>query len=541
MPFQIPSLITAKLKSLIKFEEFIYLFLVIAAGLALLGPYHNFQLHLAQGDHGNNLYCFKKTLDGAMPYRDYWWVYGPLMPYYYSLFFRLFGVSIHSVVIGYTFLNLLCGIFFYKILRLFFASYLAFAATIWFWVFNHPFEHTYNHIGGVLAIIVSVYYLFCYIKTAQIRHIIFGLISIFILSLIKLNFGLATLLAFILCLGVIDWAYKRPMTLEKRKTYLLAALGLPVLIFGAYWIFIQGLPFYAIRQCLTYFDPDPNHSTFFNSLRIFFQHEFTQLTGGQYLGFWAVLAGATGYLFYLIFRKRLDKTQKTLLLVMLFSLFIMTAFNLHEFILSGVTYRTYWIEPLGILAIFIIIFTAFASLAKIARFLLFCFILAVPLCNHLARYQFIEVVKYYLPHERAGVYITNQPAWSLTVMKVTNYLKRNLKADETFFAVPSDQLYYFLTGKDCPNRQSEFGIKINPKQEIDVITSLEKKKVNYILLSNRCRMPEAGFGPFGEAYCRILGGYIRSNFHPAALIGDWKKNPTWFADHGVLILRRNNP
>ena len=92
------------------------LLLVIAAGILLNFPYFNFHIHLAQGDHGNNFYVARRVLQGAIPYRDFWWVYGPLMPYYYALFYKIFGINMHSLLLGYHFLNLLCGVTLYSII-----------------------------------------------------------------------------------------------------------------------------------------------------------------------------------------------------------------------------------------------------------------------------------------------------------------------------------------------------------------------------------------------------------------------------------------
>src|SRR3989338_8340466 len=106
-------------RSLTKYSRLLSFLLPLAAGIYILWPFHDFQLHLAQGDHGRDLYCFQKTLDGQAPYRDFIWAYGPLMLYYYALCFKLLGVNIHSVLLGYNFLFLLCGLTVYGIVRLY--------------------------------------------------------------------------------------------------------------------------------------------------------------------------------------------------------------------------------------------------------------------------------------------------------------------------------------------------------------------------------------------------------------------------------------
>ena len=75
-------------KSFSRFQKYVFFLLTLIGGILIYFPAHNYQPLLAQGDHGRDLYAFDQTIHGAKPYRDYWWVYGPLMPYYYALFFK---------------------------------------------------------------------------------------------------------------------------------------------------------------------------------------------------------------------------------------------------------------------------------------------------------------------------------------------------------------------------------------------------------------------------------------------------------------------
>jgi hypothetical protein len=78
-------------------------------------PELNYQDLLSQGDHGRDLYAFDAVTHGKLPYKDFWWVYGPLMPYYYGLFFKIFGVHITSVLLGRALLViLLCLLLFIR-------------------------------------------------------------------------------------------------------------------------------------------------------------------------------------------------------------------------------------------------------------------------------------------------------------------------------------------------------------------------------------------------------------------------------------------
>jgi len=60
------------------------LLLVLGLGIIILAPYTHFQDFLSQGDHGRDLYAAQAVYRGELPYRDFWWVYGPLMPAFKS-------------------------------------------------------------------------------------------------------------------------------------------------------------------------------------------------------------------------------------------------------------------------------------------------------------------------------------------------------------------------------------------------------------------------------------------------------------------------
>ena len=168
-------------------EKAFFLILTVVAGIFILWPLHNFQHYLAQGDHGRDLYCFKKTMEGALPYRDFSWLFGPLMPYYYSLSYILNGVSIQSVLLGQNILILLAGVFVYLSCSVFLPPSLSFVCAFWYWSFRGTeFFYTYNHIGGLVALLAALYCIFQYIRQNRRVYIYGGFISSFLLMLIRL-------------------------------------------------------------------------------------------------------------------------------------------------------------------------------------------------------------------------------------------------------------------------------------------------------------------------------------------------------------------
>src|SRR5471030_1534765 len=109
--------------------------LVLLAGIFITAPYHNFQDFLAQGDHGRDLYAAQAVYRGELPYKDFWWVYGPLMPYYYGLFFKIFGTQISSMILGKLILKILGGILICLAMMEVSSEIAAFLCACWFMLF----------------------------------------------------------------------------------------------------------------------------------------------------------------------------------------------------------------------------------------------------------------------------------------------------------------------------------------------------------------------------------------------------------------------
>jgi len=532
------------IQSLRSHQKTIFLLLSLIIGIAILFPFHDFQLHLAQGDHGRDLYAFAATMDGAQPYRDYWWVYGPLMPYYYSLFLILFGINIHSILLGYLLLGLLSGLLVYLTLSLFTRPLLALSGAVWFWVFNSPFEHTYNHAGGILVLLGIVYFTFSYIKNPKNIYLYLGLLGTLILSLIKVNFGLATFLSFIISIALIDMFRNHT---QKKKFYFFACLAVPSLIAGIYLFLVRGLPVYVIRQCFPYFSKDhPFHSTIWDSLVIYFQRIIYVLgTHWAHNVLLVITLVSLVCLFFHIKNNKIDHPTRRNFYFCLLTILIFAAFNLHEFLISGVPYRAFWIKPFEILIPFLIIGIAAKDLNWKWLIPLCIIIMVSAFSRHNVRIVFANQLKSphrYISLERGKIYTVNSPQWLSTVKYTVKYLNKNLKKDETFLALVDDPLYYFLTGKDSPTRVLAIGnhLNIHKNQELEIIQALEEKNVRYVLLSNRHNSDDPSMGRFGQTYCPTLYNYILKNYRSVFMVGEWKKPPRWFENHGVKILKRIN-
>jgi len=451
-----------------------------------------------------------------------------------------------SVFLGRALLVVTCSAFFYLSAVCIMSPGLAFLSATWFTQCRQEFFFTYNHVGGIAAELVILWCLLSYIMIPSMRYLWMAITAGFILSLIKINFGLAALLGLVLGVGAIDYVKKNPFDVPKKKFYWIAALVIPLVLAMIYWALLGNLPLYAIRQCMPYFgDDQPYHASPLLVIPYFLMQNwltFSHSLVGVAIGL--VLHGCTLWGLYLLMAKKLEKTyrQNILLTLGLLGLFFVLYF--HEFLVSAIWYRTYWSQPFLIVFHFVMISIAFRTMPKFLRIFILIFLWGLTILGIVAHIGSIQSQKQpwrYLSMDRGQVYVGNEPQWTNTVNTVTRFLNTTLKKDDLFFALPYDCLYYYLTGRESPTRQLIFfnHIKIPTRQEIEVIKELESKKIAYVLMSSRIISNETGLGIFGRTYCPLISQYIHDDFTPVTRQGgDWSQPPGWANNHGVMILKR---
>jgi len=533
-PAQVPS----------RFKFIIFLVLTLCVGLLLIVPRLDYQAFLAQGDHGRDLYGFESTLNGGQPYKDYFWVYGPLMPHYYSLFYKLFGVSITSALLGKYSAIMACGLIVYITLSLLIAPSFAFLGAVWFYLYSQDFFFTYNHVGGLAMILTANCFVFLYLQSPKIRYAFLGLVPILALFLIKLNFGVCTLFCYLVSIFWINRSRGQPFDPSTRKKFLLSVLGIFLLTALLNFLYLYPLPMYVIRQCLPYLGSD--HPYHLSILRTswYFLHSiiFNALYDWPNRAFTALILISTCQILTQLHTSS-DEGQKTRIRLVFGILALFYFTHIHEYLVSGVLYRTFWAKPFSIMAIFIILAMATQTMRRAIRLLIFGVISVVICINFVNSQIFLMHIKnpaQYLSLPKAEVYVRNDPQWVFTVTHTTRFLKKHVRDNETFLALPYDPLYYFLADKKSPTRNLIFfnHIKIIPEQERKMIEDMEKNNTNWVLISNRAYSADEGLGVFGKTYCPLLGAYIKENFKEVAMFGDWRNPPGWVTSHGTKILRR---
>ena len=523
----------------------IKILLLLITGALLLSPYLNFQDILSQGDHGRDLYAFWATANGQMPYQDYWWVYGPLMPYYYALFFKIFGTAVPSVLLGQILLETGAGLFIFLSLSLWVSPLMAYAGAIWFWVFRPQFFFTYNHAGGILLLAATAYHLLAYIKKPRDTYLWRGLIGIFLLGLVKINFGLAALVVFLGGIFAADRLHHIRLSSKKKIFYWAAALGLPVLFFLIYFAFLRGLPIYAVRQCLPYLSVDhPYNAPLSKSLWKWWQALALNINAGWTNRIFALMIlGLSARCLYRLLRAPEEKEARHPFLFSILILLIFYAVGLHEYIKSIVLYRTEWVKPFSVLMIFLLLGRSMGNIKKSVQIMLVLALLGLASARYIPVAKTIAFYKrpdHFLAPERGRLFITNNPPWIETVSRATRLLETELAENETFFTLPFAPLYYYLASRFSPTRQLIFfeHINIPAQQEKKIIAELEAQRVNTIVVTNRAISSERGMGLLGHDYCPLIGKYIVENFKESQRLGEWRKPAGWAWSHGVVILKR---
>ena len=520
----------------------IYLLLTFVSGLILLLPCLIYQDMFAQGDHGRDLYAYAMTLKGALPYRDYFWQYGPLMPYYYAFFLKWLGPSISSILFAETLLKLAGGVTFFAIMRQSATAAWSFLSTLFFWSFFPYFFHTYSHTGGILFVLLIILTLVKYINRPNPSVLYWGSFFLFIFSLIKINFGVCLWGGYLICIFIID--RNRGITLEKRKLYYALSLGiLPLLTILIYYFLIRGVPAYIINQCFPFsktggvysIDPRELPNRIYTLLSLFAKSSWQNAV-------FLVLSTSSiiGFLFQY---KKIDPSHRKQIGFTLISLSFFSILFLHEFYFSGLHYRALWAIPMLLLIVFITAHYILKNRPRIFKVLFMALLAGMILSKTDDRFKNLEAHahgSYFFSPERAGVLLGNDKAWFDTVSQTVNFLKRNLTQDEYFFALPYDPLFYYLFNQESPTYQIDFYdyMSIPEEQDRQSVKDLEQKHVNWIVMSNSVKFVESSMGEFGVTNSPLLAKYIRDNFYPVMEVGPWETKPFWNTNYAIRILKR---
>jgi len=512
--------------------------------MIILYPHLNYQPYLAQGDHGRDLYSYKLTYEGGVPYRDYFSQNGPLMPYFYSLFYRLFDVSISSTLLGYYFCVLLAGVLIYLICSLYLDPVISLCASLWYWAFRGAeFFYTYNHIGGVVMMLTAVYCLVRFIRDSNDKFIYWGLAAITLLFLTRATIALSTLTAFSLILIIRLISAADGQSKSRMVKFILCAAVSLTFVFSVYWLLTHDLPRYVGGRDIAYwkflrFDKIPRALSALSHITYVYFYSTVINALFTLLGM-----GALGFIFYKYTSKSGAKRYRSELLAVMGLLFILSVFNLGELLVTGIWFYALWnVSLITVLAHFVFNI-GYGHLARPLRTLLVCILLLTPVMAIIKTTGFLISVKrpaneFWVGKNRIYMH-PSQREHMVTMTRAAIYLHIHLEKDEKFLAIPYDPVYYYLSNRHSATRQLII-FNIDEYRERDLIEDIRENRVKHILVSNRAYRPlDKKFGVMGKDYGAQLQRYIDDQFEPAATFGRWDSEAGWTANHAVKIYRKN--
>jgi hypothetical protein len=123
-----------------------------------------------------------------------------------------------------------------------------------------------------------------------------------------------------------------------------------------------------------------------------------------------------------------------------------------------------------------------------------------------------------LATDRGVIYTSSQKAGAYR--STLDFIQQHRQPDASFLSVPEDMSLYFLAGIHCPTRLYQFGPAdlATGKMTADFIREIERKKVRYLIWSNRT-FEEYGIPNFGVDFHQALGEYFTAAYRPIRTIG----------------------
>ncbi|MBZ0307259.1 MAG: hypothetical protein K8I82_14425, partial [Anaerolineae bacterium] len=405
--------------------------------------------------------------------------------------------TIGSVLTGKALLSFLSGLFCFLAVARFASPLLGLTTAVFFWAYFPDFFYSYNHTGGITCFLAIIYLLFSYFKDPRRSYVYAGFGSLLLLCLIRVNMGIALLFGFVAVLFMTDKLFDREHSRKNIKLYIWGSvfvLGVSGLI---YWLMLHSLPGYAIKQCMPYFnktyhaesDPDPffKYGMYFSYIRDLVASNPRFL----FILILLLICSARSVMFFL--QTPVDLTRKNPLHFSLGVTLFLLALVSHEFFMGAHLYRVNWTSPYQMLFFALAIHFGTRNMKPSLQHVLVSCVLLVALLDLFNYYgrinQNFKIPEQYLHAPKAKIYVGNRQAWIRTVENISLYLNEHLAPEETFFALPYEPLYYYLTNRKSPSWHVLLmkGSNINAVQEREMMDAVKDPRVKYVVLSNRYR------------------------------------------------------
>ena len=200
------------------------------------GHWGDFQI-----DNGRELYVPAEILKGKLLFRDLWYMYGPLAPYFKALLFRIFGVQLTVLYVFGLTLTIGTALITFEIARLFRLGLVGstvpslFFLVEAFYPFIRNFVFPYSYAASLAAFLglTCLYFVMRHASDTRALHLALAAVLASLAILTKQEFGVACLVLLGFEIAACYWI--RRSSLELLRNVALSCVGLLPALAGYGW------------------------------------------------------------------------------------------------------------------------------------------------------------------------------------------------------------------------------------------------------------------------------------------------------------------
>jgi hypothetical protein len=526
-------------------------------------------------DSGHEMYVPWVLSEGKMLYRDTWFMYGPVAPYFNSALFRLFGAQLNVLYWAGSLAALGSAIFLYLAgmrLSSWIAGWAA-GAVVLIQAFQpslfcFPLPYSFSAVYGCLTACIFVWLISRASSSSSWGWILAAGLTAATALLIKLEFGVACYLTLLILIAA--RAYQRRSWKPVRRDLLLILPGVITCVLVIRWMFsIAGVDFILQENIASW----PTAYFMKTYGKVWLAVTGFSLTGPAFLGaalrtvlLLGVLQGLPAILFWKHSPRRLSIIRvalagATLAYVaatvpwneILLSVFFPKDMVLYVTISVIAAWFYFYRQPVSSQGLAFALLLTFSALLAFrillnnlptgypiyynAPVILSFFLLVRPLlsriqdsrgsilktemafCLLIVSAVFVNVAsvnsfsKNYVPLVTERGTIRTSPRLARNYRAAIAFIKEKQALGQSVLSVPEDTSLYFLSGTYCPVRVYEFtpGVVAPGRMTEELISGLERNPPRYLLWSNRTYF-EYGAPRFGVDFDRTLGSYFTSHY-----------------------------
>lgn len=469
-------------------------------------------------DCGREVYYPVQILEGKVLYKDLFNIYGPFSYMFNAVLFKLFGVNLNVFYVSGYFCSFAIVTLIYKLSRKFLPEFLSFSIGVYtisigvfnFHLFNFIFPYSYGMLYGLVAFLVSVWFLLNYEKDSSKIYNLY-------LSCFFAGLSFVSKYDFLVYFFVLIYAiYKiKPLNMRQSLKAVISLISAPLLCFGI--LFLQGLGVNDLvssmliikkmseTQTLKYFYL--HQGVYFHKMTIVFLllsfllvvlpliiFVFGFRVKNKLVAFLFILT-AIVEMCYLINHATFVFLPLLLLILVIVRfedikndvpllVFAFSAVTLSLKVFWGLTtfnYGVYYVSFL-IIAIFALISDKLKNKEK--SFLAFgCYMLFLSVILAYQNYYIVGIKNYYLKTAKGGIY-TNKQYYDSS-KELIKYIDENTKKTDKIVILPEGAFINFLTGRPSDDYYiSLLPLYIETFGEENIIKHFKENKPEYIVFNN---------------------------------------------------------